>query len=68
MKIELHPNNALTCFHCKNKFTNGYQLEFRDSWFRGDDEYELVCKECQQKEFPTGKGISIVKTYKTQSN
>jgi hypothetical protein len=38
----------IVCDTCKNK-GEGFELEWQVSWFRGEDEYEKICKNCLAK-------------------
>ena len=38
----------ITCERC-GSVGKGFTLEWRNGWFRGDDEYENVCDKCWEK-------------------
>jgi len=38
----------ILCNRCHER-KDGYKLEWQVSWFRGDDEYEEICIDCERK-------------------
>ena len=38
----------IKCDRC-SKTSDGFQLEWQVSWFRGEDEYENICNNCEDK-------------------
>mgnify|MGYP001589352559 CR=1 FL=1 len=45
----------LTCGRCKKEHQDGLRLEWQVSWFRGEDEAELVCDACYTKQLEEDK-------------